>query len=143
MPECMTCHETGKSQYYMRKPLQFECADCSDGEQRKTIDNRQHLPVWPKWICLTHDCGSYNFNTLGRHEMPWCDIVKEHTIGIIKPKTFGGFHGDLGRNNFRDWHEYSNRHNINKKTIESWRERQKLIGRHRKGGRYANRFKRV
>ncbi len=140
MPECITCHETGKSQYYMKSKMQFVCSDCEDGDKKKVVSNRQHLPMWPRWKCLTHDCGSYNFGSLGRHEMPWCNIIKEHTIGIMKPKTFGGHNGDLGRNWFKDWHDYNNRHHINKKIIQTWKEKQKLIGRK---GRYAYRSKRI
>ena len=141
MPKCITCQDTGKSKYYMLKPLEFQCSDCA-GDKPKISVQKQHLPIWPRWVCNTHHCGSYNFGQLGRHEMPWCDIVKEHTIGIIKPKTYGGFNGDVSRNWFTDWHEYVNRHNINKKTIKTWKERQRVIGR-KPGGRYANRFKRV
>ena len=129
MPECISCHETGKKQYYMVKSLGFKCSDCVDGVKQKQVENKQHLPIWPRWKCLTHDCGSYNFNMLTRHEMPWCDITKEYTIGIIKPNTFGGHKGNVGRHYFKDWHEFVNRHDTNIKEIKTWRKTQRMIGR--------------
>ena len=39
---------------------------------------------------------------MGRaHEMFDCDIYLEQTLGVLKPKTFGGFNGDISRKHFQ------------------------------------------
>jgi len=35
------------------------------------------------------------------HEMSDCDIYFEQTLGILKPKTFGGLNGDISRKHFQ------------------------------------------
>jgi len=79
-----------------------------------------HLPIFTRWICRKHNCGSYNFNNLGRHEMPWCDIVTEDTAGIIRPKTFGGYNGDVSRHYFKDWILYSRTEDMDRHALKAW-----------------------
>lgn len=61
------------------------------------------------WECLTHECGSTNFNNLMRHEWEVCDIVKKS--GTPKSKTWhnaekGGLNGDISRKFYRDWDKF-------------------------------------
>ncbi len=63
---------------------------------------------------------------MGRHEMDWCDIIIEETVGIRKPKTFGGINGNVGRAYFKDWDEYVQRHDRNKHNIKVWEKYQRI-----------------
>ena len=76
--------------------------------------------MFSRWRCLTHYCGSYNFNQLGRHSINGCDIVKENTVGIIKPKTYGGFNGDLGRGFIKEYLEMLRQGQIQESAIARW-----------------------
>jgi len=79
-----------------------------------------HLQVFNRWRCITHDCGSYNFNQLVRHEIPTCDITTEETVGVIKPKTFGGKNGDLGRAFIPDHQESIRQKQKDESKITKW-----------------------
>ena len=57
------------------------------------------------WWCEKHQCGSFNFNNLSRHEMPFCDIRKDVRY-LHKPRTIGGHNGDVSRKYYKDWDEY-------------------------------------
>lgn len=81
-----------------------------------------HSLVWNRWRCVTHDCGSYNFNSLIRHEIHSCKILTESTVGIIKPKTFGGFHGDLGRGYLHDFQEELRYKQSQESALKKWKE---------------------
>ena len=78
---------------------------------------------------------------MARHEMPWCDIITEATVGLRKPKTFGGMNGDVGRAYFDDWNEYVQRHDRNKHNIKVWENYQKIHT--PKGKVNADKFKRI
>ena len=75
-----------------------------------------------KWKCKIHNCSSYNFNSLGRHETPWCIIEKFVTVGVIKPKTTGGYNGDLSRKFLKDWTEYCKRKQQWGEDIDKWHD---------------------
>lgn len=64
---------------------------------------QQHLRILIRWRCITHDCGSYNYRNLLRHEMDSCYIIDEETVGVCKPKTFGTNTGDVARHQFNEW----------------------------------------
>ncbi len=36
------------------------------------------------------------------HEMSDCDMYIEQTLGVLKPKTFGGLNGDISRKHFQN-----------------------------------------
>jgi len=57
------------------------------------------------WWCELHQCGSFSFNNLSRHEMPFCDIQKDYRY-LHKPSTIGGYKGDVSRKYYKDWDEY-------------------------------------
>lgn len=53
-------------------------------------------------ICLTHNCGTYNLTFMATaHEMDGCEVYHEQTLGVLKPKTFGGLNGDISRKHFQ------------------------------------------
>ncbi len=125
MTTCLNCGSTNSRQYFMVKGG-FECNKCQSGVDNIVIQ-KPHLPLFERWICTVHNCGSYNFNRLGAHEMPWCDIITEVTIGVIKPKTFGGYNGNVNRHYFRDWQEHCKKKDMEKHAISVWRKYTKYI----------------
>jgi len=72
------------------------------------------------WRCETHDCSSFNFNNLTRHMMPWCDIKKSERYPS-KPRTIGGYHGDVSRKYFADWIDYCKKKELDKIKEISWK----------------------
>lgn len=124
MPTCVECKSPERKKYLLIPGTrQFICYDCfTKDNSPKSPSQPQHLPVFTRWVCKKHKCGSYNFNQLLRHEMPWCDIITEDTVGVIKPKTFGnpGGKGDLNRDKFPDWVEYSRRNDVDLHKMVSW-----------------------
>ena len=63
---------------------------------------------------------------MARHEMPWCDISTEETVGLRRPKTYGGMNGNVGRAYFKDWNEYVQRHDRNRHDIKVWEKYQRI-----------------
>lgn len=61
------------------------------------------------WECKFHKCGSCNFNNLVKHETPWCEIVTKSATKPFKPRTWGGFNGDVSRKYLKDWLDYCRR----------------------------------
>ena len=58
------------------------------------------------WECLTHGCGSTNFNNLTRHEWEECDIRKKNgqpEINTWHDEEKGGLNGDVSRKFYKDW----------------------------------------
>lgn len=114
MPACSVCEPNltvGEKNGYIiisgSNPIQYMCNGCFGKEDYSpTVASQKHLPMVNRWKCLVHNCGSYNFNNMDRHEMPWCKIITEQTVGVILPGTFGGYNGNLSRQYFKDWHEH-------------------------------------
>jgi hypothetical protein len=105
-----------------------------------------HQRLFPRWRCVVHNVQSYNFNLLSKHEFENCDIHKDITVGIIKPKTSGGVNGDISRAMFPDWNELCKFKENQKKLANKWNkfieERRIEISKHRKKG-FANRVRKV
>lgn len=92
--KCAVCKETDKESYITFGPFLI-CNECDEKPEKKPHFS---IPrIFSRWVCKTHNCGSYNFNLVGKHEMDNCDITREDTVGVVKPKTFGGRNGDLHR----------------------------------------------
>lgn len=104
-----------------------------------------HLPMFLRWRCLTHECGSYNFSQLVRHDIDSCEIIREETVGIIKPKSFGGYKGDLGRTYISEYQEEIRSKQKNESKLQKWlawrAKKLRQIYRYKK--RFANYSKRV
>jgi len=64
---------------------------------------QQHLPVFIRWRCTVHNCGSYSFDNLASHEIDSCNIIREETVGVLKPKTWGGMNGNVSRHYVKEW----------------------------------------
>ena len=107
----------------------------------------QHLQIFTRWRCTTHDCGSYNFNQLVRHEVSSCDIIRENTVGVIKPKSFGGYNGDLGRAYIKEYQDGLREKQIQDNVLKDWlKYREKSYRetyRHKYPRTYDKKFKRV
>lgn len=68
------------------------------------------MTKFPFWSCSIHECGSFKFNNLSRHTMPWCLIEKGFTH-VNSHKTWhnpeiGGLNGDISRKFYKDWDKY-------------------------------------
>ena len=105
---CARCgkqSDNGDSIHKLEGQKGYVCDQCFTGKTvvKKKKSSRQKFT---RWICKRHNCGSYNFGNLVRHEMDWCDIVFEASSVIKRPATFGGFNGDVGRHYYKDWQEY-------------------------------------
>lgn len=95
-----------------------------------------HGRLFGRWRCITHDAGSYNYNQLLRHEIDSCDIITEYTVGIVKPKTFGGFNGDISRQYLPEYIEDIQKKELERAALQKWDgfiEKKK----------HANKFKRI
>ena len=79
-----------------------------------------HERMFLRWRCLTHGCGSYNFNQLIRHEIHSCEIIREQTVGVVKPKSFGGYKGDLGRGHIKEYQEEVRQQQIDDGRLAQW-----------------------
>ena len=117
---CTTCGTIDASKYFL-VDNQYVCEGCykTPVKDRKS-NQKQHLPLFERWICLTHNCGSYNFNMKGRHEIESCNIITEVTVGIIKPKTFGGYNGNVSRHYLPEWQEAARRNDLEKHALTKW-----------------------
>ena len=105
--KCETDKPTGeKKSYFLVNGTSYICRTCLGLQESNHGAKKPHKPIFPRWRCNVHKCGSYNFNMLIRHETPWCEISTEHTVGVVKPKTFGGYNGDLSRKFLKDWNDF-------------------------------------
>lgn len=132
MPTCVECKKDDKQRYLLipGDVRAFICSDCFAVETPKKVITKPNVRKFTRWNCLTHQCGSYNFNMLGRHEMPWCNIILQETNGIIKPKTFsnpdiGGCNGNISRHYYPDWQEEVQRHDNQLHAIKVYTQYQK------------------
>ncbi len=76
------------------------------------------------WVCLTHECGSCNFNNLSRHEWEACDIRKK--TGRPPSNTWhdprkGGLNGDVSRKFYPDWERLCRERQRGAQKIENWK----------------------
>ena len=97
---CSICGNTTSS-FFMVLGINSICSDCKNKHKSKHIAQLQKPLIFIRYICKTHDCGTYNVtNMMFRHSMKSCNIVTQQTLGIIRPATYGGFNGDIGRRYF-------------------------------------------
>ena len=138
---CEQCHTDGTNFSIVPGKPGLYCDVCIGKTPIKVIStkNRQHLPIFTKWHCKTHNCGSYNMNALNRHYWDSCDIDYENTVGVIKPKSYGGFNGDLGRDNFKEWQLELKQKDKRKHAISNWNKYSKSKQRPKRK-RHAHRY---
>ena len=98
-----------------------------------------HSRMFNRWICITHDCGSYKFKNLVDHEIPSCEIITVQTVGVIKPKTWGGFNGDVSRKYIPEWINFHREKQMQENALENWRVYRAKVSQNRK--RYDKKFK--
>lgn len=104
---CSVCG-TESSSFFISIGDKMICTMCK--MLRKTTKKTQYQdpPVFVRYICMTHNCGTYSAqNMYGRHYIEKeCVIREERTLGIIKPATFGGKNGDISRRWFLGINEF-------------------------------------
>ena len=97
---CGVCGNTTSS-FFMVVGIKSICMSCKSRHKSKHVSKFQKPPVFTRYICKTHNCGTYNVtNMMFRHSMKSCEIVVQQTLGIIRPATYGGHNGDIGRRYF-------------------------------------------
>lgn len=97
--DCSVCGESSSS-FFMTIGTASICIDCSKKSKGK-IPQFQKPQTFTRYICKTHNCGTYNVGKMyNTHEMKDCVIIEQVTLGIIRPATFGGLNGDIGRGHF-------------------------------------------
>lgn len=144
MPVCKDCGNKEASQYFSL-PDGYLCQPCFSKDITPKEEPKQHLPIFYRYICTVHKCGTYNVNVMARHEMPWCNVEKEATVGVVKPKTFGGYNGNITKHYFPDWTEHVRRNDNEIHAIKAWQKFTKRIpGKekvHYQGNKYNRRVK--
>ncbi len=106
---------------------------------------QQHGRLFNRWRCTEHNVNAYDFNQLHRHCIDEiCNIITEQTVGVIKPKSFGGYHGDLSRKFLPEWEAIQKQKQMvdsMKAKFDSFRKRQqKRIYRYRKNDKNTQRI---
>lgn len=140
MRKCHKCEvdkdQGEKNAYFLIEKDTYICRTCLGLQESKHGQRQPHKQIWNRWVCNTHKCGSYNYNMLIRHETPWCEIVDQETVGIVKPKSFGGHNGDLSRKWLKDWNDYFTQAARRLAMVKRWNK-------YSRSKRNANRPKRV
>lgn len=82
------------------------------------------------WECLTHACGSTNFNNLSRHEWEDCDIRKRS--GKLLQNTWhndkiGGLNGDISRKFYPSWIGRCREIEKSNLKIENWKRQANIL----------------
>jgi len=76
------------------------------------------------WKCITHECGSFKFNNLNRHSMPWCEIQDGYSLlndhNTWHNEKIGGLNGDVSRKFYPDWDRYCLELNQQKQRALGW-----------------------
>ena len=96
----LLCSECGKStsSFFIVIGEKSICIECKNNHKSVVKITDQPKRIFYRYHCLTHECKTYSVkNMMQRHSMKDCVIVKEETLGIIKPATQGGYNGDIGR----------------------------------------------
>jgi len=97
---CSVCGNTTSS-FFMVVGVESICINCKSRHKSKHVSKFQKPPIFTRYICKTHNCGTYNVTSMMfRHVMKPCIIVTQQTLGIIRPATFGGHNGDISRKYF-------------------------------------------
>ena len=96
---CSVCGESTSS-FFLTIGTATICTECQKKHKGK-IPQFQKPQTFLRWICKTHDCGTYSSQRMhNNHEMKDCIIISQLTLGIIRPATFGGLNGDISRKHF-------------------------------------------
>ena len=103
-----------------------------------------HLTIFRRWRCLEHECGSYNFDSLRKHEISSCNVTVEETVGVVKPKTFGGFNGNVARHYLPEFQREVREKQIQESRLQQWiHYRERKMKDYFKKRQYAYRSKKI
>ncbi len=98
--ECGVCGNTTSS-FFIVIGLNTICKLCKSNKKEKEIPKFQRPRTFTRWLCATHNCGTYSINLMMfKHLMKDCDIKQQETLGIVRPATYGGHNGDISRKFF-------------------------------------------
>jgi len=93
---------------------------------------------------VVHDCGSYSFTNLWRHEIPSCILSIEETVGIVRPKTYGGFNGDVSKHYLPEFQRHVLDIQLQESRLQQWvHYREKKMKEFFRKRRYAYRAKQI
>ena len=127
---CTECLQEDKIKYYLIPDTRsYICSDCFSKEPEK-INLKNSKPKFIRLRCIVHKCSTYNPSLMAKHEMPWCDIYSEETVGVIKPNTeydssIGGLNGNISRTYYPDWVSSIQERDRAKHEIASWSKYQR------------------
>lgn len=96
---CGVCEETTSS-FFIAIGDKLICNKCKNNHKSINKAMPQRPREFTRYLCDTHNVGTYNINNLYKHEMKDCELRSETTLGIIRPATFGGMNGDISRKYF-------------------------------------------
>lgn len=97
---CNGCGESTSSFFIVIGQSSF-CSECRAKHKANKIPQPQKPPVFTRYICTKHDCATYSVNNMMfRHFMKDCVIITQRTLGVVRPATYGGLNGDIGRIHF-------------------------------------------
>ena len=143
MRKCHKCEvdkdQGEKNAYFLIEKDTYICRTCLGLQESKHGVKKPHKEIFSRWTCTTHKCGSYNYNMLLRHETPWCKIGEQSTIGIVKPKTYGGYNGDLSRKFLKDWNDFFTQAARRVALVKQWNR----YSRTKRSKKHANRSRRI
>jgi len=93
---------------------------------------------------VVHGCGSYSFTNLWRHEISNCVLSIEETVGVVRPKTYGGFHGDVSKHYLPDFEKQVRDKQLQDSRLQQWiHYREKKMKEYIKKRHYAYRTKQI
>lgn len=137
---CSSCGSTSAPVFISIGGKASICIFCKNSKSKSIKDKvnkvqSQQPRIFTRAICLTHHCGTYNLTYMSTaHQMEDCDIYYEQTLGVLKPKTFGGLNGDISRKHFQSEINEFVRLNTNAKNYVKFKaiERQLALSRRSK-----------
>lgn len=98
--ECVLCGSTTSS-FFIAVGNKAICTACKMANKPKPGGPYQKPRVFTRYICDTHNVGTYSVNNMFfRHLMKDCKIRTQRTLGVVRPATYGGINGDIGRDGF-------------------------------------------
>jgi len=88
----------------------------------ETVKAEVSTQFFTQYICRVHNCGTCNPNQMNRHYIAGvCDVYTKSIPNWHKPKTFGGYNGDINRR------YYTTPKDVHIKLMSRWKQTIKEI----------------
>ena len=98
--KCSSCGGTDSVAYMVIGNVSI-CMDCKKKHGEKLPESKKkdsgNTRFFTQYVCRTHNCGTCNINQMARHIMDECDTYERVIPHWHKPRTFGGYNGDINR----------------------------------------------